>query len=71
MTPHHERQERFNNNDPGLLLGIHESCHVHLDTFDGPLDLLLHLIKKNEVDICNISISEITRQYLDSATPFF
>jgi segregation and condensation protein A len=38
---------------------------VHLDTFDGPMDLLLHLIKKNELDICDISIAVITRQYLD------
>jgi len=48
-----------------LLLGIHDGYNVHLDTFDGPLDLLLHLIRKNEVDICDISISDITRQYLE------
>ncbi len=36
-----------------------------LETYDGPLDLLLELIKKNEMDIYNIQISEITRQYLD------
>ncbi len=33
--------------------------------FEGPFDLLLHLIKKNEMDIYNIKIYEITRQYLD------
>ena len=33
--------------------------------FEGPLDLLLHLIKKNEMDIYDIKIYEITRQYLD------
>jgi len=38
---------------------------VRLDGFEGPLDLLLHLIRKNEVDIYNIPISEITRQYLE------
>ncbi|HZV82131.1 MAG TPA: segregation/condensation protein A, partial [Geobacteraceae bacterium] len=32
---------------------------------EGPLDLLLHLIRKNEVDIYNIPIAEISRQYLD------
>lgn len=37
---------------------------VTLEAFEGPLDLLLHLIKKNEVDIYNIPIAEITRQYL-------
>lgn len=35
-----------------------------LDVFEGPLDLLLHLIDKNEVDIYNIPISEITDQYM-------
>lgn len=37
---------------------------VRLEVFEGPLDLLLHLIKKSEVDIYNIPIAEITRQYL-------
>ncbi len=35
------------------------------DVFEGPMDLLIHLIKKNEVDIYNIPIARITRQYLD------
>jgi len=37
---------------------------VKLDIFEGPLDLLLYLIKKNEVDIYNIPIAIITEQYL-------
>jgi len=36
-----------------------------LDTFEGPLDLLLHLIDQAEVDIYNIPIKEITDQYLE------
>lgn len=36
-----------------------------LDKFEGPLDLLLHLIEKNKVNIYDIPISEITNQYLD------
>lgn len=36
-----------------------------LETFEGPLDLLLHLIDKAEIDIQDISISEITDQYLE------
>lgn len=36
-----------------------------LEEFEGPLDLLLHLIKKNNVDIFDINISEITNQYLN------
>lgn len=38
--------------------------HVHISKFEGPLDLLLHLIEKAEVDIKDIFISEITAQYL-------
>jgi segregation and condensation protein A len=37
---------------------------VKLELFEGPLDLLLHLIKKNEVDIADIPIATITDQYL-------
>ena len=39
-------------------------CTVRLDVFEGPLDLLLHLIKKNEVQITDIPIASITDQYL-------
>jgi len=38
---------------------------VKLDAFEGPLDLLLYLIRKNEIDIYDIPIAEITQQYLD------
>ncbi|MBZ0272546.1 segregation/condensation protein A [bacterium] len=38
---------------------------VTLSAFEGPLDLLLHLVRKNEYDIFDIPIAEITRQYLD------
>jgi segregation and condensation protein A len=38
---------------------------IRTESFEGPFDLLLHLIKKNEVDIYNIPIAAITRQYLD------
>jgi len=41
------------------------SIELHLQTFEGPFDLLLHLIDKNQVDIYDIPIAEITRQYLD------
>jgi segregation and condensation protein A len=40
------------------------SYAVRLDNFEGPLDLLLHLIKKHEMDIYDIPIAEITAQYL-------
>ena len=38
---------------------------VKLEAFEGPLDLLLHLIEKNKIDIYDIPIVEITAQYLD------
>lgn len=37
---------------------------VKLDVFEGPLDLLLHLVKKNEVDLTDIPIAKITDQYM-------
>ena len=37
-----------------------------LDSFEGPLDLLLHLISKNKVSIYDIPIVEITSQYLEA-----
>ena len=37
---------------------------VKLDVFEGPLDLLLHLIKKNEMEVADIPIAQITEQYL-------
>jgi segregation and condensation protein A len=36
-----------------------------LETFEGPLDLLLHLIDKAEIDIQDISINDITDQYME------
>ena len=38
---------------------------VKLEVFEGPLDLLLHLLDKNKVSIYDIPIVEITNQYLD------
>ena len=43
---------------------------VRLDIFEGPLELLLYLIKKDEVDIHNISITRITAQYLEYIDTF-
>ncbi|AIG26161.1 segregation/condensation protein A [Brevibacillus sp. 7WMA2] len=42
------------------------SYSIKLDSFEGPLDLLLHLIDKAEVDIYDIPIAVITEQYLDT-----
>jgi segregation and condensation protein A len=56
-----ESNENTNLDSQGEGTGI----TIHLDAFDGPLDLLLHLIKKEEIDIWNIPIAHITEQYLD------
>ncbi|MEE8340565.1 MAG: segregation/condensation protein A [Candidatus Neomarinimicrobiota bacterium] len=39
---------------------------IHLENFDGPLDLLLFFIRRDEIDIYDIPISSITREYLDA-----
>jgi segregation and condensation protein A len=41
-----------------------DSYAIQLENFEGPLDLLLHLIKKNEMDVYDIPMAEITAQYL-------
>ena len=43
---------------------------IKIDNFEGPFDLLLHLIKKNEMDIYDIKIYEITNQYLQYLKQF-
>jgi segregation and condensation protein A len=42
-----------------------EALKVFLETFQGPLDLLLYLIKKENLDILDIRVAEITRQYME------
>ena len=42
-----------------------DALEVVLDIFEGPLDLLLYLIKKHNIDILNIPVAAITRQYMD------
>ena len=42
-----------------------DSIKIKLQGFDGPLDLLVHLIKKNQMNVYDIKISVITKQYLD------
>jgi segregation and condensation protein A len=46
-------------------LSNHVPYNVHVPAYDGPLDLLLDLIRKQEMDIHNIPIATITSQYLD------
>ncbi|MCL2094271.1 MAG: segregation/condensation protein A [Treponema sp.] len=51
---------------PGIQAGgINGGPNIKLHEFEGPLDLLLFLIKKNEINIYDIPIAKITEQYLD------
>src|ERR1051325_9093285 len=43
---------------------------VKLEVFEGPLDLLLYLIKQDEIDIYDVSLERITRQYLEYLQAF-
>ncbi|HEY8836032.1 MAG TPA: segregation/condensation protein A, partial [Chthoniobacterales bacterium] len=43
---------------------------VRLEVFEGPLDLLLYLIKQDEIDIYDISLERITKQYLEYLQAF-
>ena len=47
-----------------------EDYKIKLDAFEGPMDLLMHLIEKNKVDIYDIPVAELTRQYLDYLQKF-
>ena len=59
----------------GARAGLYHLCggegdsltgyEVHVGAFDGPLDLLLYLVRKHEVDVAEIPIAKITEQYLD------
>ena len=41
------------------------NIEIKIDEFEGPLDLLLHLIKESKMDILNLQIEQITNQYLE------
>ena len=42
-----------------------DALEVFLEAFEGPLDLLLYLIRRQNMDILNIDVSEVTRQYME------
>jgi segregation and condensation protein A len=52
------------------LIEMESDYKVKLEVFEGPLDLLLYLIKRDEIDIYDISIERITRQYLEYLQAF-
>lgn len=59
-----ENGEDLNQDSQNSAEGV-AGITIRLEAFEGPLDLLLHLIKKEEVDIWNIPIATITEQYLE------
>lgn len=42
-----------------------KACTIKIQNFEGPFDLLFHLIEKSQVNICDIPVNEITNQYMD------
>ena len=57
---------------PGALASLFEpitdagsACAIRLPVFEGPLDLLLHLIRQNELEITDLPISQVANQYLE------
>lgn len=50
---------------PNVLTLETNKYEIKIDNFEGPLDLLCHLIEKNKLDIFEVKISDITDQYLD------
>lgn len=60
LIKHHDASSFALNDDPDSI----SSFHFKLPVFEGPLDLLLHLIKDHKIDIYDIPIVEITHQYL-------
>jgi segregation and condensation protein A len=50
---------------PGDLYIPPDALRIFLDTFEGPLDLLLYLIRKHNLDVLDIPMSSLTRQYMD------
>ena len=62
-----ENKENANGttSDSGAAAQSGSELTIRLEAFEGPLDLLLHMIKKEEIDIWNIPIARITEQYLE------
>ena len=50
---------------PGDLYIPPDALRVFLDTFEGPLDLLLYLIRKHNLDVLDIPMADLTRQYME------
>ena len=62
-----EKRSLQDSTDASKVVGLGEGGYtIRLDGFDGPFDLLLQLIRKNEMDIFDVPISRLTSAYLDT-----
>ena len=43
---------------------------IQLEAFEGPMDLLMHLIEKNKIDIYDIPVASLTQQYMEYLRKF-
>ena len=68
VTPIVPEEERTGTFDPDDF--VENPYKVELDIFEGPMDLLLYLIKKEEIDIYDIPIERITKQYMSYLDTF-
>lgn len=64
MPPAVRKRQPKQSNSGESQLSLFTGFPVTIEIFEGPLDLLLHLVRREEVDIAEVSISAITEQYL-------
>jgi segregation and condensation protein A len=60
----YKKRPRVSSSAPEAQLNLFTGFPVTIEIFEGPLDLLLHLVKREEVDIAQVRVAHITEQYL-------
>lgn len=50
---------------PDLITEHQYKCNINIEGFEGPLDLLLYLVRKEEIDIFDLPVAKITKQYIE------
>jgi len=60
-----QQQKKSQGRDKALESVLTNACRIKIDNFEGPFDLLFHLIEKNQFNIYDIPINEITDQYME------
>ena len=59
------QQKKSQGGDKALESVLTNACRIKIDNFEGPFDLLFHLIEKNQFNIYDIPINIITDQYME------